>query len=361
MNAKELRKKLHPLAELGRKEFKTKEFILTFLKPLECSIFEVGKTGVVAYFDCGLKRTICFRADMDALPILEKTGLSYAPKTEGVSHACGHDGHMAMLLEFAGWASEHKNLLTSNIVCLFQPSEEEGAGAIDILASGILDKLGVEEIYGFHIWPGLEENKIFTKYNALLASSSEVDIEFIGKGVHAGNRSQGIDALYIASEFLIKFYELEKGVSGKHLVSFGKLLAGEARNSVASKATLIGTFRAFEDIVMDELLNKLYELCEELKKAYGVEIVIKTNSIYKSVLNHSDLINKFKDKLELNFLEEEFMQAEDFGCYTRKYKSLFFLLGSGNSPKLHTDCFDFNMDILETGVEAYRIIGTMKG
>lgn len=354
MDAKTIRKELHQIPELGRKEYKTKQYLIDILRKLDCRVETPTPTGVVAFFDCQLDKTICFRADMDALPIEEKTGLSFASMHAGISHACGHDGHMAMLLEYSIWASEHKSELKSNIVCLFQPSEEDDAGASDILKSGILDQFKVEEIYGLHLWPKLEENKLYTMPYGMLATSGELNIDFYGKTVHAANRKEGIDALLIASFFIQKFYEMCRKLKSPHLISFGHLTAGTVRNSVAGTAHLEGTMRAFDDETFQEMKDMLMELVQVCMDNSGARIEVSLNAAYPSVINDPVLVQKHQSLLNYSILEQPFLQAEDFGCYTRKFKALFMLLGCGDTHLLHTPQFDFNMDILKTGVEVFK-------
>lgn len=358
MNAKEFRMKLHTIPEIGKCEFKTKEYLFDALQKLSCKLYEPTPTGIVAYFNAHQNKTICFRADMDGLKITEKTNLAFSSTHPGFMHACGHDGHMAMLLEFACWADRHLSELKYNIVCLFQPSEEEHAGAIDILQSGILDQLHVEEMYGIHIWPQLKKNQLYTMVGGMLASSSEVNIEFLGKGVHAANRNKGIDALKIASSFLLECYQKFEDIKENHLLSFGTMTSGTARNVVSDYAKLEGTIRNFEDDVFMKMKDILYSLKEQYEKETNVKIRIAIEDLYKSVINDFILVSKYKEVLHLELLVHPFLQAEDFGCYTRKYKCMFMLLGSGDSHLLHTDTFDFDMDILATGVEAYKIIAT---
>ncbi|MDE7264076.1 MAG: amidohydrolase [Anaeroplasmataceae bacterium] len=350
---------LHQIPEIGKSEFKTKEYITNQLKKLSCKIYEPTPTGVVAYFDVNQKKTICFRADMDGLKIKEKTGLSFASTHLDLMHACGHDGHMAMLLEFAQWADLHKEALTSNIVCLFQPSEEEHAGAVDILGSGILDELKVSEVYGIHIWPQLKENQLYTKAGGMLASSCEVNLEFFGKSVHAANRKEGIDALKIASSFLLECYQLFEKIKEPHLLSFGTMHSGMARNIVSDYARLEATIRNFEDSTFFRMKNILLSLKEKYERETNITIKISIDDSYKSVINDKALVKKYEKTLQLGTLPAPFLQAEDFGCYTRNYKCMFMLLGSGEEHFLHTDTFDFDMDILATGVGAYKIIATM--
>ncbi len=356
MDIKRIRMDLHQIPELGRCEVKTKDYIMKFLRTYSCTVYEPTSTGVVAYIDAGRKKTICFRADMDGLKILEKTEVAYTSRHPGVMHACGHDGHMAMLLGFIAWACEHKSVLHKNIVCLFQPSEEEGAGALDILSSGILEQLQVEEMYGIHLWPMLKTNQLYTMPAAMLASSSEVNVEFFGKSAHAANRQEGIDALRISTEFLRECYEEFSKLTEPHLLSFGTLKAGGVRNAVADYARLEGTMRCYTDDVFVKMKNILLELIQKYEDLYKVKILLQANDLYKSVINSKELIDEYRETLSLESLAEPFLQAEDFGCYTRRYKSMFLLLGIGDAHLLHTDNFDFDMNILDTGVEAYKRI-----
>lgn len=358
MSVKDIRMNLHTIPEIGKCEYKTKEYLFHQLKKLSCKVYEPTPTGLVAFFNAHQNKTICFRADMDGLEITEKTDLPFSSTHPGFMHACGHDGHMAMLLEFAIWADAHMKELKYNIVCLFQPSEEEHAGAMDILNSSILDQLHVEEMYGIHIWPQLKNNQLFTMTGGMLASSSEVDIEFLGKCVHAANRNNGIDALKIASAFLLECYQEFDKIEGRHLLSIGTMQSGSARNVVSDYAKLEATIRNFEDDVFIKMKETLNTLKNKYEKETNIRIRININDLYKSVINDFSLISKYKDVLQLELLVSPFMQAEDFGCYSRKYKCMFMLLGSGDKHFLHTDTFDFDMDILATGVEAYKTIAT---
>lgn len=360
MDVKKIRCDLHQIPEVGRCEIKTKEYILNIVKALNCTIYEPTKTAVVIEYNIHAENTLCFRADMDALPVEELNAVSYASRNKGIMHACGHDGHMAMLLSFAIWASDNLNKLKHNIICLFQPSEEDDAGARDIIESNILDKLSVDYMFGFHIWPNLDKNKIYTMSGGMLATSGEVNITVHGKGVHAANRSQGIDALYIASSLVLEFYNEMDKVEFPHLVNFGYLKAGTVRNSVAQSARLEATMRAFDDESFSYMQKSLENLIHKLEKEYSTSIELHINAAYPSVINTDELVDKYKNLLDLNILTKPFLQAEDFGCYTRKYKSLFMLLGCGDEHLLHTPTFDFDMNILETGVEAYKTIAMTK-
>lgn len=360
MDVIEIRKELHQIPELGRCEFKTQKFILEFAKNLDCKIFTPTQTGVVLYFDNKKNHTICFRADMDALPIEEKTNLDFISKHKGIMHACAHDGHMAMLLAFSKWANDNISILENNIVCLFQPSEEDNAGANDILKSNILSELNVERIFGMHIWPNLENGKLFTMPNGMLATSGEVDIEILGKSVHAANRKDGADALLASTSLIQRFYDSMDRLTKPHLISFGKLNSGTVRNAVADFANIQATMRAFDDETFEYMRKSLKDLALSIEDEYKLKVNININVAYPSVINSNELVKEYEDLLNYSILTKPYLQAEDFGCYTRKFPSLFMLLGCGNDCLLHTSNFNFDMSILNIGVDAYKKIACKK-
>ncbi len=356
MNIKQIRKELHQIPELGRREFKTKAYLCSFAETLSCTVLTPTETGVAFYFDAHQKTTLCFRADMDALPIAEQTNLPFASSHQGIMHACAHDGHMAMLLGFAQWANDHIDQLKNNILCLFQPSEEENAGANDILKSGILEQYHVDRVFGMHIWPNLPENQVYTMPGGMLATSGEVDINVHGTAMHAANRTNKGDALLASAKIITEFYEKMALLKEPHLISFGKIVSGTARNAVAQEAHLQATMRAFDDPVFLFMKNELQSLLKKIELEWGVQTELFINAAYPSVLNDPALVLEYQSVLNYTLLDKPFLQAEDFGCYTRKYPSLFLLLGCGSAHLLHTSRFDFNMDILDTGVKIYQKI-----
>lgn len=353
MDVKEIRKHLHQIPELGRHEFKTKEFILNYCKNFDCKILTPTPTCVILYFDLKKAHTLCFRSDMDALPINEINDCDYKSLNAGVMHACGHDGHMSILLAFSEWVNANKANLNNNIVCLFQPSEEDDAGARDVIKTNILDELKIDRIFGLHIWPSLEEGKLFTMPLGMLATSGEVNIDIIGKSVHAANRECGIDALLISTKLINEFYDFCSKIKERHLISFGYMKSGTVRNAVAGDSHIEATMRAFDDETFNIMASTLKNLINKYELSYGCKINLRINAAYPSVINDKELVLEYKDYLNLNILDKPFLQAEDFGNYTRKYKSMFMLLGCGNKHLLHTADFDFNMDILQIGVNAY--------
>ena len=348
IDLQKIRCDLHQIPEIGMHEFKTKEYLLNILKEYKCKIFEIGETGIVALFDFNKEESICFRADMDALPVNEDNDTWYKSKNAGYMHACGHDGHMSMLLGLCDYLNGLSDYCY-NVSCLFQPSEEMYGGARSIVNSRILDKLNTKAMFGMHIWPHLAKGKIFSMPKGMLAKSAEVDIEIVGKTVHAANREEGIDSILIASQYLIELYDLALKINEPHLLNFGKIEGGTIRNSVAEKTKLSATMRAFDDETFNTLQNNLYVASKKYNAKFNIEI----RSDFPFVYNNPEL---FKKMDFINILEKPFMQAEDFGLYTSIYPCLFLLLGAGETPMLHQSTFDFDMNILNKGLEAYKKI-----
>ncbi len=353
--AQEYRRDLHQIPELGRCEYETKKYIVSVLEHLHCQLYYPTPTAVVAYFNGNKAKTICFRADMDGLEITEATNLAYSSRHSGKMHACGHDGHMAMLLEVAGWVDQHLAQLNTNLVCLFQPSEEDRAGALDILASHILEDLKVEKIFGMHLWPTLEENHLYAMPGAMLAASCEMDVHFIGRSVHAANREEGVDAIQLAAQFLNEAYQKCKRIKSAHLLSFGSFEASGTRNVVASDALLKGTLRTFDGKTYQDILAIFNHMISDYEKT-GIKIELHLNPAYAYVDNDKMLFDEYQEILGIQSLHSPFFQAEDFGCYTKKYPCLFLLLGIGKNHLLHTSTFDFSEQVLTSGVEAYKLI-----
>lgn len=353
---KEHRKNLHLIPEIGFKEFKTQAYILETLQDFNCEINTLQPTGVVAYFSCNKKnsKTIGFRADMDALPVKEETGLSFSSNHEGYMHACGHDAHCSILLGLANHINENPSNI--NIALIFQPSEENEAGANVILNSGLLEKYKVECILGLHLWPGLDFGKVYTRANELMSASSETDIYIYGKSSHIANSDQAIDSLYVSTQFVKDLYDFEKNFSSEtyRLLKFGKIESGTVRNVIASYAHLQGSLRTFYPDVHKTFKNFIAETAKKYEIETGCKIEIKYNDGYESVLNDENLYQFIKENISyIKSLEKPVMQAEDFGLYRKHCPILFSFLGIGDTPPLHANNFDFNMDVLEIGLSFF--------
>jgi len=350
------RKDLHQIPELGFEEHKTKAYILSAIKDLGCTVHEVGKTGLVLYFNCNQDKTIAFRADMDALPIQEATGLAFSSKHEGMMHACGHDGHMAILIGLAHYIHKNHPGLNKNIVLVFQPSEERDAGAQVIVESGLLERYNVEAIFGLHLWPGLEKKAVYSRAGELMAMGSEVTITIHGKSVHVADSKKGIDALYLACRYLSDIYEMEAALPANvyRLLKFGECHSGTVRNVISDETILYGTLRSFANEIHHHLKTQLRKIADHYEQTYNCQINIDYNDGYDAVINDPDLLKQVTTQIPtIKLLENPVMQSEDFSLYRKSCPSLFFFLGVGNTEPLHNERFDFDMTILQTGLDLF--------
>ena len=353
---KKYRTDLHQIPELGFEEYKTKAYIMEVIKGLNCQVHKVGETGLVLYFNCEQDKTIAFRADMDALPIQEATGLACSSIHPGVMHACGHDGHMAILLGLAHYIHESRKTLDKNVVLVFQPSEERDAGAQKIVDSGLLESYQVEAIFGLHLWPGFEKGQLYSKANAFMAMGSEITITIKGKAVHVADSKKGIDALHIACCYLNDLYEMEAALPEDvdRLLKFGACHSGSVRNVISDQTTLYGTLRSFTAQTHEGLKAQIQEIATKYEASYGCQIQIEYNDGYDAVINDPKLLEEICATVpDITLLENPVMQAEDFGLYRQCCPSLFFFLGVGDTAPLHNECFDFDMDILQSGLDLF--------
>jgi hippurate hydrolase len=349
------RRALHKIPELELCLPKTMDYLKNALKGLKCRVFSPVSHSLCAYFDFGGSKTVAFRCDCDALPVVERSNHDYVSTHEGKMHACGHDGHMAILLELARRLNSTERL-SNNVLLIFQAGEESPGGAKDICDSGVLTEYGVAAIFGLHIWPTLEKGKVFTRANELMSHASEVTVDIRGKSAHLAKSKDGIDAMSAAVELHGKVAEAEAAWpdSVYRLLKFGKLLSGTARNAVADFAHMEGSLRAFQDEVFDTLKARLYEIAAEMEAKYGVQVAIHMSQGYPAVMNPPELVEKLHEIAEFTELPEPTMTAEDFAWYQRFVPGVFFFLGLGDSPALHTDHFDFDEKVLLNGAEFFE-------
>ena len=351
------RRALHQIPELDRQLPLTIEYLRSELEGLGCGLFSPTDGSLCAWFDFGAEGAIAFRADMDALPIDEKTGAAYASAHPGRMHACGHDGHMAILLELARRLSRRKRL-KKNILLVFQPAEEATGGAKDICDTGVFTEYGVEAIFGLHLWPGVEKGRIFSRPGAMMSRSAELDVDIYGKSAHIGRSWEGVDATEAACVFLQKAYELERSVPEdiRRLLKFGKLQSGTVRNALAAHARLEGGLRAFSDEVFFGLRDKLLEIAKEVEAQFGCEVRVHTSNGYPAIDNPQSLHDRICSIVPFEYLPEPSMTTEDFSWYQRYLPGMFFFLGLGENPALHSDKFDFDESVLEKGADFFERI-----
>ena len=352
----ENRRALHQIPELDFQLPLTVQYLRSELEGLGCTLFSPIEGSLCAWFDFGCEKSIAFRADMDALPILEKSGAAYASRHPGVMHACGHDGHMAIGLELARRLSCKQ--LNRNILLVFQPAEEASGGAKPICDTGVFAECKVEAIFGLHLWPGLEKGKIFSRPGEMMSRSAELDVDIFGKSAHIGRSWEGIDATEAACVFLQKAYDLERSVPNhiRRLLKFGRFQSGTVRNALSAHARLEGGLRAFSDQVFFGLRDRLLEIAKEVESQFGCEVRVQTSNGYPAIHNPIDLHDKVYAIAPFENLPEPSMTTEDFSWYQRFVPGMFFFLGLGDSPALHSDSFDFDESVLKLGADFFEKI-----
>lgn len=350
------RENLHRIPELGYEEFETQKYILKIVKNYKCEI-ETVKTGVLCFFNNNKEKTMAFRADMDALPIEEANEIDFKSTHKGIMHACGHDGHMAILLELAKYLNENYQNYDKNFLLIFQPSEESNVGATCIVDSKVFERRNVQCLFGLHVWPGLEEGKIFSRPQELMAKSAEVNITIHGKASHVANFEQGIDALKVSAYYLKDIYEMEERIDSNifRLLKCGKLNSGTIRNIISDYSKLEITMRAYDLNTFNYMKKELYRIAKKYEDEYKVTFEIEVNEGYPALNNDPILFEKVKELVkDINILEKPVLQAEDFGLYTTILPCVFFFLGLGNTAPLHNCHFNFDSNVLNSGYSHFK-------
>lgn len=356
---KKYRRDLHQIPELELDLPETTNYILSVLEDFDCIVSVPLQSTVLAYFDNHKEHTLAFRSDMDALPVTEQTNLEFQSKNPGKMHACGHDGHMAMLLGFAKELNEYYKTLDKNILLIFQPGEESPGGAHLICEANILKNYHVQYIFGTHLWPVLEKGVVATRKNEFMARASEINIDIYGKENHAAKYKEGIDALEIGAEILLEIYAMEKEIPNEYyrLLRFGRMESGTVRNVVSGHTRLEGTLRAFQDYIFDSMKEEIYRICADKEKKYNCKVNISINTGYPAVMNDEKLVNDLISKIpEIRQLKNPEMIAEDFAYYQKEVPGVFFFLGTQTPYALHNAKFDFDEEVLLSGIELYKKI-----
>ena len=355
MNLRDDRRALHRIPELDRNLPETFAYLNQALSGLNCRVFAPMEGSLCAWFDFKQPDAIAFRADTDALPITEKTGAAYASRHPGCMHACGHDGHMAILLELARRLSGKKDL-PHNVLLVFQSAEETTGGAKDICDTGVFAAYGVTAIFGLHLWPGLEAGAVASRKQELMARSSEVTVDIYGKSAHIAKAAEGVDALMAGTYFYRKAMEMEEKLPQNRyrLLKFGKFQSGTVRNALSAHTHMEGSLRAFQDEVFDGLAQGLAEIGREVEGKFGCTVKLHLSDGYPAVMNPPELYDRVRACLPFRELESPSMTAEDFSWYQKTLPGQFFFLGVGDTPALHADTFDFDETILLKGADFFE-------
>ena len=346
------RRALHRIPELELHLPKTMEHLCNSLSKLNCHLFSPMESSLCAYFDFGKPDTLAFRADCDALPIQEQTQHDFPSGHAGCMHACGHDGHMAIGLELARRLNEKQDL-PHNVLLVFQPGEESPGGARPFCETGILSQYHVKAIFGLHLWPGLEKGVIHSRAKELMSRSSEINVDFYGKSAHIGRSWEGVDALAAAVEFYSRVTAMEQSMPKDvyRLLKFGHFTSGRVRNAISDHTRMEGSLRAFQDEVFDGMVSSIREIAADVEQKTSCRIEINMSTGYPAILNPVELCKLVPPYQEL---AEPSMTSEDFSWYQRYVPGMFFFLGLGDTPALHSANFDFDESVLLVGADYFE-------
>lgn len=361
---RQIRRDLHKIPELGLKEYKTSAYIREKLEGFGITELETWlETGVVAVIrGKGKKEAVAFRADVDALPVTEQTGCDFTSEHVGCMHACGHDGHVTVLLGFAKYLQEHKDELENDVVLIFQPAEEGPGGAQLLVDAGLFEKHPVRCIIGCHIFPQVPQGKVACRKGAMMARNGEVDVHIYGESAHGAQPQLGHDAVLAAGAVITGLHTiLSRNVSplDSGVLTFGAIHGGEACNIIAKEVKLEGTMRAFSDEAYETMTKRVQEAVAGIAAGYGCKGEAVFRHMYRVVDNDPKLVELLQEVAGDAYEETPpYMLAEDFSLYLQKVPGMFFFLGSGNEEKgyihsLHSAQFQFDEEILALGVETY--------
>lgn len=361
------RRDLHRIPETGFDLPKTISYVRDVLEGLEgpVEVLSPSQSCVCAFFDQGAETTVAIRADMDALPVTERSGVEFASTHEGRMHACGHDGHMAMVLGLARHLDACRERLPRNVLLVFQPAEETIGGSRLVCESGVLERYHVDRIFGFHLWPDLPFGEVFTRPGALLASASETTVTFHGVASHIAKPAEGRDSIAAACRFLPRSHELIRRLGREMdepcLLGFGHMVGGQVRNQVAASTVLEGTLRTFTPTAGRIARRRIRELAQMCAEDFGCTATCHFADGYPPVTNDSALLGLVMEAVpDVEMLEEPQLIAEDFAFYQQSVPGVFMLLGTGTGVPLHADTFDFDESVLMRGLAVYERLVRME-
>lgn len=362
---KQYRRDLHKIPELGFELPQTLAYVENELKKLGCKLLHPAQSAVCAFFDAGRADTLAFRADMDALPVQEETGAAYASLHPGRMHACGHDGHTALLLALGGLVGARIKELKHNVLLIFQPAEETTGGAKDICESGILETHNVSAIFGVHLWPDLPKGEVWSRPGPAMAKTGIVSVEIAGKSAHVARAEEGADALAAGVEFLHRAYEMAARMEPKdepRLLKFGYMQSGVAENAVSAHTSIRGTLRAFSEDMHGRMKEALFHIASVAGYKTGCRLALSISEGYPAVHNDEALYGRVLAHLGPDApapLQRPVLTGEDFSFYQQRVAGVFFFLGTGGPAPLHSAAFDFDEAVLLSGLKLYERLLTL--
>ncbi|MEW6599644.1 MAG: amidohydrolase [Nitrospirota bacterium] len=358
---RDIRRSIHQYPELGYKEEKTAELISATLKKMgiKCQT-EIARTGVVGRLIIDEKApTVALRADMDALPITEDTGLPFSSQNPGIMHACGHDGHVALILGAAALLKEDPP--PGNVVFIFQPAEEGDGGAKPMIEQGAVD--GVNVIFGSHIESHYQVGEIGIKTGVHTSYTDYFEIKVTGKGGHAARPHEAIDAVIVASQLVLNLQTIisrEIDPVYPAVITIGYLKSGSVYNAIADKAVLKGTIRTTDELVRTHIYDKIRRMASSLAVLYGADIQVIFKAGYPPVINE-ETATKFAISVAEKLIGKEktiaipfpSLGGEDFAYFLQQVPGCFVRFGGAKEGhelmSSHSPKFDFDEEVLRVG------------
>ena len=368
---KRLRRDIHAHPELSFQEHRTAGIVAAKLTEWGIPIIAgLGQTGIVGVIKKGTSsNAVGLRADMDALPMQEINSFAHTSKNDGKMHACGHDGHTAMLLGAAHYLAKYGQF-DGTVYVIFQPAEEHGAGAQKMIDDGLFERCPMQAVFGMHNWPGMPAGHFGFNAGPMMASTSEFEVDIIGKGAHAAQPHKGIDPILVAIQIVQSWQTIvSRNLSpvDSAVLSVTQIHAGSATNVIPNSATLIGTVRAFKPEVLDLLENNMRRIAEHTVAAFDANVNFSFTRNYPALINHPnetklavDVMREVVGEHAVNAQLEPTMGGEDFAFMLQAKPGCYVFLGNGQGNhrehghglgpcNLHNTSYDFNDDLLPIG------------
>lgn len=366
----QIRKHLHQNPELSFQERETAQYIVKLLESWGIEVHQgLARTGLVGVIKNGnSSKAIGLRADMDALPIVEQNAFTHASCHQGVMHACGHDGHMAMLLGAAQYLSKNKTF-DGTVYFIFQPAEEDGGGGRVMVEEGLFERFPMDAVFGMHNWPGIPVGTAAASPGPVMASSNEFKVCVQGKGTHAAMPHLGIDPVPIACQIITAWQQIltrQANPFDQGVLSVTTIHAGKALNVISNTCEFGGTVRTFLPHMTDLIEARMKAIAEHICAGYGASCTFEFERLYIPTVNTEQEVALSREVLlsilppEQVLEQQPSMGAEDFGFMLAKKPGAYIFMGQGQGEhrvqghglgpcELHNPSYDFNDALLPLG------------